>query len=66
MKFQEAFNNRDLAAIGALLTQDAIEVPSWQGLVLSGREGQEKMFETDFAGNPGKMVNKTSRTLSDR
>ena len=57
MKFQEAYNGRDAATIGALLTQDAIEVRSWQGLI-SGREGQEKMFETDFAGNPGKMVNK--------
>ena len=57
LKFQEAYNNRDLAAIGALLTQDAIEVRSWQGLA-SGREAQAKMFEADFAGNPGKMVNK--------
>jgi ketosteroid isomerase-like protein len=57
MKFQEAYNNRDAAGIGALLTQDAIEVRSWQGLV-SGREAQEKRFEADFAGNPGKMVNK--------
>jgi len=57
LKFQEAYNNRDAAAIGALLTQDAIEVRSWQGLA-SGREAQEKMFETDFATDPGKMVNK--------
>jgi ketosteroid isomerase-like protein len=57
IKFQEAYNNRDAAGIGALLTQDAIEVRSWQGL-FSGREAQEKMFEADFAANPGKMVNK--------
>ena len=56
-KFQEAYNNRDATAIGALLTQDAIEVRSWQGLA-SGREAQAKIFEADFAKNPGKMVNK--------
>jgi len=62
LKFQEAYNNRDLAAIGALLTQDAIEVRSWpkayNGGLASGREAQAKMFGADFAGNPGKMVNK--------
>jgi ketosteroid isomerase-like protein len=57
LKFQEAYNNRDATAIGALLTQDAIEVRSWQGLA-SGRVSQEKIFEADFATNPGKMVNK--------
>jgi ketosteroid isomerase-like protein len=62
IKFQEAFNNRDVAAIGALLTQDAIEVRSWpveqNGGLFSGREAQEKMFQTDFVTNPPKMVNK--------
>jgi len=61
MKFQEAFNNRDAAAIGAILTQDAIEVRSWpadqNGGLFSGHDAQEKMFEADFARNPGKMVN---------
>jgi ketosteroid isomerase-like protein len=61
-KFQEAYNNRDLAAIGALLTQDAIEVRSWpaeyRGGLASGRQAIEKRFEADFATNPGKMVNK--------
>jgi ketosteroid isomerase-like protein len=62
IKFQEAFNNRDAAAIGALLTQDAIEVRSWpadqNGGLFSGREAQERMFKADFATNPGRMVNK--------
>ena len=62
LKFQEAYNNRDLTALGALLTQDAIEVRSWpkayNGGLASGREAQAKMFGADFAGNPGKMVNK--------
>jgi ketosteroid isomerase-like protein len=61
-KFQDEYNNRDAAAIGALHTQDAIEVRSWassqNGGTHSGRQAIEKMFETDFAGNPGKMVNK--------
>jgi len=61
MKFQEAFNNRDAAAIGAILTQDAIEVRSWpadqNGGLFSGRDAQEKMFEADLARNLGKMVN---------
>jgi ketosteroid isomerase-like protein len=62
MKFQEAYNNRDATAIGALLTQDAIEVRSWpaeyRGGLASGREALQKRFEADFATNPGKMVNK--------
>jgi ketosteroid isomerase-like protein len=62
IKFQEAFNNRDVAAIGALLTEDAIEVRSWpveqNGGLFSGREAQVKMFQTDFVTNPPKMVNK--------
>ena len=37
MKFQEAYNNRDIAAIAALETQNAVELRSWQGLA-SGRE----------------------------
>ena len=60
-KFQEAFNNRDLATIAALHTQDAIEVRSWafvEWCTHSGRQAIEKMFETDFKSNPGKMANK--------
>ena len=57
MKFQEAYNNRDIAIIAALHTQNAIEVRSWQGLA-SGREAIAKRFAADFASNPGKMVNK--------
>jgi ketosteroid isomerase-like protein len=56
-KFQEAYNNRDLATIGALHSKDAIEVRSWQGLA-SGGQAIDKRFAADFATNPGKMVNK--------
>ena len=55
LKFQDAYNNRDAAAIAALHMQDAIEVRSWQGFI-SGRQAIEKTFQADFALNPGKMV----------
>ena len=29
VKFEEAYNNKDAAAMGALHTQDAVEVRSW-------------------------------------
>jgi type II secretory pathway pseudopilin PulG len=62
LKFQDAYNNRDAATIGALHTQDAIEVRSWpasdRGGLASGRQAIAKRFEADFATNPGKMVNK--------
>jgi uncharacterized protein (TIGR02246 family) len=64
MKFQEAHNKRDAAAIAALHTQDAIEVRSWVsagGGLFSGRQAIEEMFKADFASNPGKMVNKLVR-----
>ena len=40
----------------ALLTQDSAELRSWQGWAI-GQEAIVKRFESDFAGNPGKMVN---------
>ena len=55
--FQEAYNNRDAAAIAALHTSDAIEVRSWQGL-FSGQQAIQKRFEADFAKLPGKMASK--------
>jgi ketosteroid isomerase-like protein len=56
MKFQEAFNKHDAAAMGALHTQDAVEIRSWQGLA-SSREAIQKRFAFDFGSSPGKMVN---------
>jgi ketosteroid isomerase-like protein len=41
--------------MGALHTQDAVEVRSWQGIA-SGREAIQKRFAFDFASNLGKMV----------
>ena len=57
MKFQEAYNNRDAAAIAALYTGDAVEVRTWQG-TFSGQEAIREMFADTFALSPGKMVNK--------
>jgi ketosteroid isomerase-like protein len=55
-KFQDAFNNRDAAAIAGLRTQDAIEVRSWTEDVFSGRQAIEQMFGAgDFVNNPGKV-----------
>jgi ketosteroid isomerase-like protein len=56
MKFQEAYNKHDAAAMAALHTQTAVEVRSWQGLA-TGREAIVKRLEGDFASGPGKMVN---------
>ncbi len=58
MKFEEAYNNRDAAAVAALYTQDAIEVRSWVVAPFSGRRVIEEMFAADFARGAGKMVNK--------
>jgi ketosteroid isomerase-like protein len=56
MKFQEAYNNRDVAAIVALYTENAVEV--WnRGRTCFGLEAIRKMFADEFATNPGKMVN---------
>jgi len=61
MKFVEAYNKYDAAALAALFTEDAVEVRNWpgdeHGGTASGREAIEKRFAADFAFNPGKMVN---------
>jgi len=59
MKFQDAFNNRDAAALADLYKQDGIEVRSWEGAggaMHSGRQAIEKMFTVDFASNWPKMA----------
>ena len=58
MKFQDAYNKRDTAAIAAQYTQDAIEVRSWTGGLVFGRQRSRRCLTADFASNPGKMVNK--------
>ena len=60
MKFVEAYNNRDVATISALHTQDAVEVRAPGGSAragtFSGRQAIEKLFAADFASNPPKLV----------
>jgi len=61
VKFQEAHNKHDAAAMAALYTQDAVEVQSWAtswgGGTFSGRQAIEKMLGVDFALNHGQMAN---------
>ena len=56
MKFQEAYNNRDVAAIEDLYTENAVEVWSPGGTSF-GLEVIRKMFANEFAKSPGKMFN---------
>jgi ketosteroid isomerase-like protein len=51
MKYEEAHNKHDAAAVSALFTQDAVEVWSrWsEGGLASGREAIEKRYEIDLA-----------------
>jgi hypothetical protein len=59
VKFEEAYNKYDAAAMAALHTQDAVEVRAWvsAGELASGRQAIEKRFAADFASSPPKMVN---------
>ena len=62
MKFQEAYNNRDVAAIAALYTENAVEV--WnRGRTSFGLEAIRKMFANESATNPGKMVNTIDQVI---
>jgi len=58
LKYQEACNNYDAAAVAALFTQDAIEVAyemaMSEGSLASGREAIEKRYAAHFASSPSK------------
>jgi ketosteroid isomerase-like protein len=61
MKFDEAFNKHDAAAIAALYTQDTVQVGFWTGegdTVVSGQQAVEKTYAVEFASSPGKLVGK--------
>ena len=47
MKYDEAFNNNDAAAVAALYTEDAVQVTPTQDLIY-GREAIEKYFADVF------------------
>jgi uncharacterized protein (TIGR02246 family) len=59
MKFDDAFNKNDLAAITALYTQDAVLVMSWftDGTSV-GRAAIEKWYRVEFASTPYGLVSK--------
>jgi uncharacterized protein (TIGR02246 family) len=59
MKFDDAFNKNDLAAITALYTQDAVLVMSWftDGTSV-GRAAIEKWYRVEFASSPYGLVSK--------
>ena len=63
MKFVEAQNKRDAAAIAALFTEDAVQV--WYGLseggLASGQQAIEKRYATELASSPGEFVDKLAR-----
>jgi ketosteroid isomerase-like protein len=60
MKFGDAHNKDDAAAIAALYTQDAVRIMSWEsdGGLTSGQQAIEKWFAVQFASNPGEFVGK--------
>ncbi len=66
VKFEEAYNKYDAAAMAALHTQDAVEVRAWvsAGGLASGRQAIEKRFAADFASSPPKMVNELVRVYA--
>jgi ketosteroid isomerase-like protein len=59
MKFEEAYNKDDQAAIAALHAQDAVEARSWGGAkyLLTGRQAIATQYANDFTSDP-KLVTK--------
>jgi uncharacterized protein (TIGR02246 family) len=58
LKFVEAFNKHDAAAIAALYTQDAVQLWSFwsEGAVASGQQAIEQRYASQFASSPGELV----------
>jgi ketosteroid isomerase-like protein len=56
MKFGEAFNKHDPAAIAALYTQNAIRLESWWSEGASGQQAIEKSYAGMVASMPGEFV----------
>jgi ketosteroid isomerase-like protein len=52
VKYDEAFNKHDAAAVAALFTQGAVEVLGWEpaGSAASGQHAIEKRYATELAG----------------
>jgi uncharacterized protein (TIGR02246 family) len=60
VKFDEAYNRSDAAAIAALFAQDAVQVWAWEtaGGVASGQQAIEKRYAAQLATSAGKLVRK--------
>src|SRR5258708_853614 len=56
MKFGEAFNKHDPAAMAALYTQDAIRLQSWWAKGDLGQQAIEKSYADMLASIPGEFV----------
>ena len=56
MKFGEAFNKHDPAAIAALYTQNAIRLESWWSEGALGQQAIEKSYADMLASMPGEFV----------
>ena len=56
VKYEEAYNQYDAAALAARYTQNAIEVVAWEPAadVAVGQQAIEKKYATLFASNPRK------------
>jgi ketosteroid isomerase-like protein len=55
MKFDEAYNNHDAAAIAALFTPDAVEVFRWgtEGGAVSGQQAIQRRYEAEASPSSG-------------
>jgi ketosteroid isomerase-like protein len=60
MKFDEAFNKNDAAAIAALFTRDAVEVLGWEtgGGAASGQQAIEKRYAINASAGFNNHVSK--------
>jgi ketosteroid isomerase-like protein len=58
LKFGEAFNKHDPAAIAALYTQNAIRLESWWSEGALGQQAIEKSYAGMLASMPGEFVGK--------
>ena len=59
MKFAEAFNKHDAAAIAALHTEDAVQVWNYDNRgTASGQQAIEKRYADEIASSPGNLVEK--------
>ena len=60
MKFDEAYNKHDAAAVAALYKPEAVEVVSWETGpgAFPGQPAIEKRYAVELAAQPTKLVNK--------